>query len=121
MNSNAPARMTAALEMARDRLQLDTLETRNSDRLDFHAIDVASVRDCVQMAFDAGYAAGVESRQPASAAITLSESQRHVIEQALEARRVALLQLRDTYVLTQDQFIPLSRATNDALEAVAAK
>lgn len=54
--------LAAALERARVELDLDTLETRKSDRLDFHDVAVWSIRDLVQQAFEAGYAAGVASK-----------------------------------------------------------
>lgn len=44
-------------EAVRKRLDIETLETRNWDRLDFHDISVAAIRDVIQIAFDAGYAA----------------------------------------------------------------
>lgn len=49
--------MAAAAEAIRKRLDLETLETRGLDRLDFHDISVASLRYAIQIAFDAGYAA----------------------------------------------------------------
>ena len=111
MNSNAPARMTAALEMARERLQLETLETRNSDRLDFHALDVASIRDCVQIAFDEGYAAGVESRER-TAALSLSDSSLAIIRDALKARAKAILDARDnSMILDHDTAVELHLRT----------
>lgn len=112
MESTVPARMTAALEMARERLQLETLETRNSDRLDFHAIDVASIKDCVQIAFDEGFAAGRES------ALSLPANFRNVITLAMEARQIELIRMRDCRILTQDQFTPLHRETIEALAAI---
>lgn len=112
MNSNAPARMTAALEMARERLQLETLETRNSDRLDFHAIDVASIKDCVQIAFDEGFAAARGSALPSPVNF------RNVIAMALEARQIELVRMRDCRILTQEQFTPLHRETIEALAAI---
>ena len=35
-------------------LDLETLETRNSDRLDFHDLAVWEIRDALQAAYDAG-------------------------------------------------------------------
>jgi len=48
-----------AMERARKRLRIETLADRNSDRLDFHDIAVASIRDLVRSAFEAGYAEGL--------------------------------------------------------------
>ncbi len=39
------------------RLGFDTLETRNSDRLDFREVAVWQVRDALQAAYEAGKAA----------------------------------------------------------------
>ncbi|KWN80917.1 DUF6900 domain-containing protein [Burkholderia ubonensis] len=44
--------------IARKHLQLDTLQTRYSDRLDFHDCAVWVIRDALQAAFDAGVAHG---------------------------------------------------------------
>lgn len=48
----------AALDRARQRLGLETLETRGRDALDFHNLGVAALRDALAAAFDAGLAAG---------------------------------------------------------------
>jgi hypothetical protein len=51
------AAISATLEWTRRRLRLETLEERGSDRLDFHDISVASIRDIIEKAFADGYAA----------------------------------------------------------------
>ena len=45
------------LEIAVKHLRLDTLETRNSDGLDFHDVAVWSIRAALEAAFVAGQAA----------------------------------------------------------------
>ena len=40
--------------IAKDHLGIETLETRQSDRLDFHAIPVWSIRRALNVAFLAG-------------------------------------------------------------------
>lgn len=40
--------------IALDHLFVDTLETRNSDRLDFHDVSVWGIKTALQAAFDAG-------------------------------------------------------------------
>lgn len=40
--------------IALDHLFVDTLETRNSDRLDFHEVSVWGIKTALQAAFDAG-------------------------------------------------------------------
>ena len=40
--------------IALDHLFVETLETRNSDRLDFHEVSVWSIKTALQAAFDAG-------------------------------------------------------------------
>ena len=40
--------------IALDQLFVDTLETRNSDRLDFHEVSVWGIKTALQAAFDAG-------------------------------------------------------------------
>ena len=41
-------------QIAQDHLFVDTLETRNSDRLDFHEVSVWGIKTALQAAFDAG-------------------------------------------------------------------
>ena len=41
-------------QIAMDHLFVDTLETRNSDRLDFHEVSVWGIKTALQAAFDAG-------------------------------------------------------------------
>ncbi len=49
----------AALEeIARRVLRVDTLEVRNSDRLDFYDLHVARIADALRAAYEAGRAAG---------------------------------------------------------------
>jgi hypothetical protein len=40
--------------IALDHLFVETLETRNSDRLDFHEVSVWGIKTALQAAFDAG-------------------------------------------------------------------
>lgn len=42
------------LQIARQHLQTDTLETRHSDRLDFHEVSVWGIKNALQAAFEAG-------------------------------------------------------------------
>ena len=44
-------------------LGLETLETRNSDRLDFHDVAVWNIKAALQAAFEAGQQAGKKLRQ----------------------------------------------------------
>ena len=60
----AAARDALILEIAQRRLSLETLEARNSDRLDFHDVDVWAIRDALVEAFDAGRRAGAAEPQP---------------------------------------------------------
>ena len=41
-------------QIALDHLFVDTLETRNTDRLDFHDVSVWAVKAALQAAFEAG-------------------------------------------------------------------
>ncbi len=47
-----------AVEQIRKALGLETLETRRRDALDFHDLAVWTIRDAIQIAFNAGYDAG---------------------------------------------------------------
>ena len=42
-------------EIAKKHLNLETLETRNSDSLDFHDLAVWSLKDALQEAYEAGF------------------------------------------------------------------
>jgi hypothetical protein len=55
------ARDALLLEIAERHLFLDTLETRMSDRLDFHDHAVWAVRSALEAAFEAGRRAGTET------------------------------------------------------------
>lgn len=46
--------------IAKENLHIDTLETRNSDGLDFHNVAVWSVKDALLAAYQAGMAATLE-------------------------------------------------------------
>ena len=47
-------REQALAQIARDILRISTLETRNSDRLDFHDVGVAALRTALRMAWVRG-------------------------------------------------------------------
>lgn len=43
------------IEIAQKHLNLETLETRNSDSLDFHDVAVWSLKEALQEAYEAGF------------------------------------------------------------------
>ncbi len=45
------------LHIAQNELDIETLETRNSDSLDFHDLSVAAVKRALEAAYEAGRAA----------------------------------------------------------------
>ena len=45
--------------IAQKKLGIATLETQNSDRLDFHELSVASIKDALETAFRAGCEVGL--------------------------------------------------------------
>ena len=52
-------------QIALEHLDIETLETRNSDRLDFHEVSVWDIKSAMQAAFEAGRkAACATSTQP---------------------------------------------------------
>lgn len=55
------ARDAHLMEIAERHLFLETLETRNLDRLDFHDIAVWAIRSALEAAFEAGRRAGAET------------------------------------------------------------
>ena len=60
MNDEA-ARDALLLEIAERHLFLETLETRNSDSLDFHDSAVCAIRSALVAAYDAGRRAASQS------------------------------------------------------------
>ena len=50
--------IVVAVEAIKKRLDIETLETRNRDALDFHEVSVAAIRDAIEIAFEAGWNAG---------------------------------------------------------------
>ncbi|MGO4917504.1 DUF6900 domain-containing protein [Pseudogemmobacter sp. W21_MBD1_M6] len=54
-NTDPNARRDALLlEIAQRQFRIETLETRNWDRLDFHDVAVWAIRDALEEAFEAG-------------------------------------------------------------------
>jgi len=63
MNKKAPDQLLQ--QIALEHLDIETLETRNSDRLDFHEVSVWDIKSAMQEAFEAGRkAACATSTQP---------------------------------------------------------
>ncbi len=54
----AAQRDALILEIVQCHFSLETLETRNSDRLDFHDVAVWAIRNALEDAFEAGRRAG---------------------------------------------------------------
>ena len=52
------------LEIAQRQFRLETLETRNRDRLDFHDLAVWALRAALEDAFEAGRRAGPVNTNP---------------------------------------------------------
>jgi len=52
------------LKIAQRRFHLETLETRNRDRLDFHDVAVWALRAALEEAFEAGRRAGPSNTNP---------------------------------------------------------
>ncbi|MBW7057643.1 hypothetical protein KY389_13270 [Paracoccus bogoriensis] len=57
----AASRDAVLLEIARRRLFLETLETRNADSLDFHDVAVWTIRAALEEAYEAGRRAASQS------------------------------------------------------------
>jgi len=54
--SNETSRDATLARIARELLHLETLEVRNRDRLDFHDLSVAWLRNALEAAYEAGRA-----------------------------------------------------------------
>ena len=52
--SNITPKANAIEEIAHTVLDIETLDTRNSDALDFHDLAVWSIRDALEAAYEAG-------------------------------------------------------------------
>ena len=63
-----PAQTLDALlaRIAQEHLFIDTLETRNSDSMDFHDVSVWGVKEALIAAYQAGLAAGQKAAQKAA-------------------------------------------------------
>lgn len=55
----AVVRDALILEIAQRQFRIETLETRNRDRLDFHDVAVWAIRAALEEAFEAGCRAGL--------------------------------------------------------------
>ena len=55
------ARDALLLEIAQRQFRIETLETRNRDRLDFHDVAVWAIRAALEEAFEVGRRAGLAS------------------------------------------------------------
>ena len=53
-------------QIAKEHLFIETLETQNSDRLDFHDVSVRGVKATLQAAFEAGRKAAIANQAPIS-------------------------------------------------------
>lgn len=119
----------AIASIAASALGLETLETRNRDQLDFHEHSVASIRDALDQAFEAGRKQG--GNEPGGAALLFAVvSARALLHGAMlmlgadsieevASIRAGLLLLRHKPESKPecDQALPLVEAVIDALEA----
>jgi hypothetical protein len=53
-------------QIAKEHLFIETLETQNSDRLDFHDVSVWGVKAALEAAFEAGRKAAIANQAPNS-------------------------------------------------------
>ncbi len=56
--SNTSTRDKYLADLARRILNIQTLEVRNRDRLDFHEVGVWALRQALEMAYEAGHTKG---------------------------------------------------------------
>ena len=56
-------------QIALNHFFVETLQTRNSDRLDFHEVSVWAIKSALQAAFAAGQQAAATKRQAAKKAV----------------------------------------------------
>ena len=60
--------------IAQEHLLIDTLETRNHDRLDFHDVSVWAVQSALMAAYQAGLAAGQSTSAKAADQVTQQQA-----------------------------------------------
>ncbi len=63
--------------IAQKHLLIDTLETRNSDSLDFHDVSVWGVRSALEAAFQAGVEMGASMPKPTESEMANSSTNHH--------------------------------------------
>ena len=61
-------------QIALDHLFIETLQTRNSDRLDFHDVSVWAVQSALMAAYQAGLAAGQNAAAKAADQVTSQQA-----------------------------------------------
>ena len=61
-------------QIAPDHLFIETLQTRNSDRLDFHDVSVWAVQSALVAAYQAGLAAGQNAAAKAADQVTQQQA-----------------------------------------------
>ena len=66
MDASRTAPDALILQIAQRRFFIETLETRNSDSLDFHDVAVWAIRAALEEAFEAGRRAGAEDAAKAA-------------------------------------------------------
>lgn len=59
---NRPSSQELLRRIASKKLHVHTLQTQNSDDLDFHDIPVWGIKEALEEAFNAGYASGMIDR-----------------------------------------------------------
>jgi len=63
MQMDTADRAAVILAIAKETLRLTTLETRNSDDLDFHDLSVWYIREALEATYDAGFLAATERKR----------------------------------------------------------
>ena len=79
----------AMQRIAHEILGMETLEVRNSDRLDFHDLGVSTIRRALEAAFEAGRQEGNEL------GISLTSAEQKLLAAALDKMRAEALRLEN--------------------------
>lgn len=97
--------------IAQKHLGIDTLETRNSDRLDTHNVAVWQIRDALEAAFKAGVEVGMNVSRP---------SEREIAEVELHAQAAPLRELLERASEISSRLLDSEEhATDNAIPDVA--
>lgn len=79
--------------IAKQHLGIETLETRNSDRLDFHDVGVVSLKEALYAAFVVGHEAGINNRAESESEIYKYNQSNPIMDSRVQETMIKGVQL----------------------------